>query len=88
MRVARAPHTEIHDRATKTLAQELSLVRPHLPHLWDEDLPRLFEIPSFEIIDTIRMPERGAQSKESVITDVEIVIARPAMKKMIAICDG
>ncbi len=51
-------------------------------------MPCLFEISSFEIIDTIRMPERGAQPKKAVITDVEIVIARPAMKKMIAVREG
>jgi hypothetical protein len=51
-------------------------------------LPRLFEIPPLQIIDTVRMPERGAKSKKAVITDVEIVIASPAMKKMVAVREG
>ena len=88
VRVRRAPHTKINYRATKALLQEVSPLRPHLPHLRDKGLPTLFEISFLEIIDTIRMPERGAEPEEPIVTDVETVIARPAMKKMVAVREG
>lgn len=83
MRVCRAPHAEIHYWTPTALFQELSPIRAHLPHQRDKRLPGLFEASPLEIIDTIRMPEGGAQSKKSVIADVEIVISRPAVKKMV-----
>jgi hypothetical protein len=46
------------------------------------------EISFSEIIDTIRMPERGAHPKNAVITDVEILIACAAMKQVIAVGKG
>lgn len=47
-------------------------------------MPGLPEIPSLQIIDTTRRPERRAQSKESLVTDIETVITRTALKEMIA----
>ena len=47
-------------------------------------MPGFLEIPFAEIVHTLRMPERGTESKESIVTDVETVIARPAVKEMVA----
>jgi hypothetical protein len=84
MGVRRAPHAEIHYRTPTALFQEFSPVRTHLPHLRDESLPRLLKIAFLEFVDAIRVPERLAKPKKALITDIEIIIACPAMKKMIA----
>lgn len=88
MRSPRAPHTEIYYRTTTALVQEVAPVRSHFAHVRDKGLPGLFEIPFLEIIDTTRMPERPAESKKAIVTDIEALIAGPAAKKMIAFCGG
>ena len=51
-------------------------------------MPCLLEISSLKIINTIRLPERRAESEESIVTDSETAVARPTLKKMIAIREG
>jgi len=48
-------------------------------------MPCVLEVPSLNIIDTIRVPERGTEPKGPIVTDAEAPSACPAVKKMVAV---
>ena len=85
MRVRRAPEAEVYDWADPAGLEKCSPVRAHITHPGDKVAPGLGDASLSQVIDAIRVPERGTEAEPAVVTHAEAPVARAAVKQVIAV---
>lgn len=84
MRRGRAVLAKVDDRAISATLTKSFPVRPHRSYFGDKIFPSFGHAAFSDLIDTIRMPQAGAETKKTIVADGETMIPRSAAKKMTA----